>query len=352
MITPGEENTPAAALAPLVSVVTPVYNGEKYLAECIESVLAQTYENWQYTIVNNCSTDSSLEIAQRYARQDNRIRIHTNQTFLPLMPNWNHAVRQISGRSKYCKIVHADDWLFPECIAKMVQVAEAYPSTGLVGAYRLNENEVDLDGLPYPSSIVSGRHVCRSYLLDSLYLFGSPTSLLIRADLIRSRDKFYNESNIHADLEVCFELLQDTDFGFVHQVLTYTRRHNEAITSLTRRLNTYRIGYLEIFKKYGHVYLNEEEYKLRSKWVMRSYYRFLSQSLFELKSKEFWNYHRSELKRLGYPFSKSAMARALLLETLNLHETAIRIIQAARQRKKREAIQDIKQLTIPGSSNA
>ena len=48
-----------------VSVVTPVYNGAEFLAECIESVLAQTYTNWNYTIVNNCSTDETLAIAQK-----------------------------------------------------------------------------------------------------------------------------------------------------------------------------------------------------------------------------------------------------------------------------------------------
>ncbi|HWG97207.1 MAG TPA: glycosyltransferase, partial [Nitrospira sp.] len=55
---------------PLVSIVTPVYNGEKYLAECIESILAQTFPRWDYTIVNNCSTDRSLEIAECYAQKD------------------------------------------------------------------------------------------------------------------------------------------------------------------------------------------------------------------------------------------------------------------------------------------
>ena len=60
---------------PLVSVVTPVYNEEKNLAECIESVLAQTYPNWEYVIVNNCSTDRSLQIAESYAAQDKRIRV-------------------------------------------------------------------------------------------------------------------------------------------------------------------------------------------------------------------------------------------------------------------------------------
>src|SRR5882724_7298074 len=59
---------------PLISVVTPVYNGAEHLAECIESVLAQTYQNWDYTIVDNCSTDGSVEIARRYAAKDRRIR--------------------------------------------------------------------------------------------------------------------------------------------------------------------------------------------------------------------------------------------------------------------------------------
>src|SRR5437868_10080618 len=121
---------------PLVSVITPVYNGEKYLAVCIESVLAQTYQNWEYVIVNNCSTDRSLEIAQAYAQQDARIRVHNNREFLKAMPNWNHALRQMATESAYCKIVHADDWLFPECLARMVEVAAAHPTVGIVSAYR------------------------------------------------------------------------------------------------------------------------------------------------------------------------------------------------------------------------
>jgi glycosyltransferase involved in cell wall biosynthesis len=66
---------------PLVSVVTPVYNGEEFLAECIESVLAQTYSNIEYTIVNNCSTDRSLDIALSYAAQDGLI-VHRNKGFV------------------------------------------------------------------------------------------------------------------------------------------------------------------------------------------------------------------------------------------------------------------------------
>ena len=70
---------------PFVTILTPVYNGEKYLAECIKSVLAQTYQNWEYIIVNNCSTDRSLEIAEHYAQKDPRIKVRTNTSFVGLV---------------------------------------------------------------------------------------------------------------------------------------------------------------------------------------------------------------------------------------------------------------------------
>src|SRR5260370_37263796 len=101
---------------PLVSVITPVYNGEEFLAECIESVLAQTYQNWDYTIVNNRSTDRTLQIAKSYAAKDSRIRVHNNRDFLTIIQNHNHAIRQISPDSKYCKVVLADHCLFPACL--------------------------------------------------------------------------------------------------------------------------------------------------------------------------------------------------------------------------------------------
>src|SRR4030067_1311700 len=109
---------------PLVSVVTPVYNGEKYLAECIESVSAQTYKNWEYARVNNCSTDRTREIAERYASMDNRINVYTYEEFVDVIQSHNRALRLISPHSKYCKVVEADDWLFPECVERMVELAE------------------------------------------------------------------------------------------------------------------------------------------------------------------------------------------------------------------------------------
>ena len=236
---------------PLVYVFTPVYNGEKYLAECIESVLGQTYQNWQYCIMNNRSTDRSRDIAEQYAKKDERLRVLDTPEFLNHLANHNLGLRQLPAEAKYCKIVHADDWLFPECLSKMVEVAESDPKVLVVGSYRLRQDHVTLDGVPYPTSVIEGRELCGKTLLGGPYLFGSPTSLLIRADEIRKRPDFFNEANPHADKEVCFDILRDGDFGFIHQVLTFTRLHAEADPCGTKILHTSRPGDLTILMKYG-----------------------------------------------------------------------------------------------------
>jgi glycosyltransferase involved in cell wall biosynthesis len=171
---------------PRVSIVTPAYNDDAYLAECIESVLAQTYQNWDYTIVDNCSTDGSVEIAHRYAAKDSRIRVQQNSQFLRAISNHNAALRQISPESKYCKIVFADDWIFPNCLEQMVALAEAHPSVGIVSAYALDGDKVAWAGLPYPSTVVCGREICRRHLLDRLTRtprYALPFSRLAISDL-------------------------------------------------------------------------------------------------------------------------------------------------------------------------
>ncbi len=304
---------------PLVSVVTPVYNGEAYLAECIESILAQTYPHWEYIIVNNCSTDRSLALAQQYAQQDARIRIHDNETFLDRLANSNHALRLMGANSTYCKIVHADDWLFPECIERMIAVAASQASIGIVGSYRLLGTRVDLDGLPYTRSIMPGRDLGQSALhhigrLGGLWIFGSPTSLLLRSDLVRSRNPFYNESNFHADAEVCLDLLQTCDFGFVHQVLTYTRYHPEAATAFADAFQTYIPGELQILLTYGPRYLEPDDFTRCVDNKLDQYYVFLARSVFRGQPKRFWDYHRGELSRLGRPFQWQRLLGKVALE--------------------------------------
>ena len=248
----------------LVSVVTPVYNGADYIAECIESVLAQTYENWEHVIVENCSTDGTLEILRSYEARDPRIRVVTPGVFVGQVENQNRAMQAASPESKYNKVLHADDWMFPECLERMVALAEEHPSVGIVSAYRLEETRVTLTGLPVSISVLSGREICRSTLLSGPYpyLFGSPSSLLIRSDLVRSRDPFYNVENLYGnDVEACLETLRSSDFGFLHQVLTFTRRHEGTVFWNYDRLGGNLPEQIKLVMKYAPVYLEEREYQ-------------------------------------------------------------------------------------------
>jgi len=297
---------------PHVSIVTPVYNGAKYLEECIDSVRHQTYQNWDYTIVDNCSTDQTADIARQYAARDARIHVSLNTEFLPAMPNHNRALRQIAAHSKYCKVVFADDWLFPECLERMVGLAEAHPTVGLVSAYCLEGDHVICTGLPYASSVLDGRETCRRHLLDRLYLFGSANTVLYRADLVRHQDPFYNERNIHADTEVCFRLLRDCDFGFVHQIMTFTRLRPGSLNTISTDLGTYFSSMLHILETYGRDYLATEEWERLSHQYLCEYYRFLGKHAVLGRDEKFWAYHRNNLGQMKDGYSRSRLTRAAL----------------------------------------
>ena len=302
---------------PLVSVLTPVYNCGSYLAECIESVLAQTYQNFEYCIVNNCSTDRTLDIAQTYAKRDQRIRIHNNSEFVSSGQNANIAFRKMLPDSKYCKVVYADDWLFPECITKMVELAEAHPTVAIVGAYGLVGDYVSWDGLPYTNSVMSGRDTARWILLGRPYVFGNPTSLLLRADVVRASEFFYNEFNNHRDSEACLRILRDADFGFVHQVLTYNRLREGSERGFSKRYNTYLPNYVDRLLQFGPAVLSQGELKTRLKYHLDVYYDYLASSVFAFREKEFWAFHRDKMKCMGHPLSLPKLARAVCSRALD-----------------------------------
>jgi glycosyltransferase involved in cell wall biosynthesis len=312
---------------PLVSVVTPVYNGADYIAECIESVLRQSYENWEYIIVDNCSSDGTLEIARGYEVQDPRIRVESPDVFLDLVANGNRSLREISPESKYTKVLHADDWLFPECLERMVEIAEQNPSVGVVSAYRLEETgAVTLTGLAPSISVIPGPDICRSTLLGGPYphLFGAPTSLLIRSDLVRARDPFYDpEYNVGKeypfteDLAACCEILRESDLGFVHQVLTFTRRDGRSPFSKFARLGANRPEHLNLLLKYGPVYLTKAENQRIVAVYLVKYAAFLLRRLPRVDA-EFRAYHGPAARRILRSLEAEDVLEGIRLQLLRM----------------------------------
>ena len=298
---------------PLVTVLTPAYNEAKYLSQCIESVLSQTYQNWEYVIVDNCSQDATLEVARSYAQRDRRIRVIHNETLLSQAKNFNFTVQQISPASKYCKIVQGDDLIFPQCLEEMVKLAEANPSVGIVTSYRLDGEKVKGDGLPLSATVVPGRDICCRQLTGAMFVFGTPTTVLFRSEILRSRTPFFDETCLHFDTEACYEFLQKWDLGFVHQLLSFSRTENVSITSSLLKFDPDKIDYLITLKKFGPRYLAPEEFTTRWTEMEESFYEFLARAALNRRDQTFWKYQQDGLRVAGGEVSRRKLWKHILL---------------------------------------
>ncbi len=117
---------------PIVSIVLPCYNGAGFLAQSINSVVAQTFNDWELIIVNDCSTDNSLEIMQRYANEDIRIRIVNNEHNLKLPGALNRGFQEAKG--KYLTWTSHDNRMASTMLEEFVSYLNANPDKGLVTA--------------------------------------------------------------------------------------------------------------------------------------------------------------------------------------------------------------------------
>lgn len=112
---------------PLVSIISPTYNHEKFIADCIDSVLAQTYSNWEMIIIDDGSTDGTFRVATEYAQKDPRIKPFTQKNIgiFRLGESYNFALSQCQG--KYIAILECDDVWLPEKLSLQTEVLEQHP---------------------------------------------------------------------------------------------------------------------------------------------------------------------------------------------------------------------------------
>jgi glycosyltransferase involved in cell wall biosynthesis len=259
---------------PFVSICVPVYNGDKYLKECLESIHKQSYRHWECVVNNNCSTDKSLTIANEYADKDKRFKVYTNNEFISLVDNWNQAFLNSNKEAKYFKMVQADDWIYPEYIERMVEVFEKNENVGLCTSFRIDNLNVLPRGYNvYNDPVFSGRDALYDQLTKKIDYMGSITTIMYRMGCLKELSRFpkiFDETSYHIDMELDYDILRIADIGFVPQILSYTRRHEESGTStVVKKLHTIYQHDELVYHKYLDIFpqLNKQYKKIRLKYA-------------------------------------------------------------------------------------
>ena len=126
----------------LVSIITPCYNGEKYISETIESVIAQTYPNWEMIIIDDGSKDNSLKIAMEYAQKDNRISVFQQPNGGSASAR-NNGIRRSNGQ--YIALLDADDLWLPDFLENQISFMIEKNAICVYCSYnRIDENSKDI----------------------------------------------------------------------------------------------------------------------------------------------------------------------------------------------------------------
>ena len=186
---------------PKVHIVIPLYNAEAFIADTIQSVLNQSYKNFKLTILDDCSTDQSLSIAQAF--NDPRIIIKSHPHRLGFFKNWNAALNEIN--TDYGKLLPHDDTLYPDCIQKQVDVLENNHEVVLV---HCNRNIIDPKGNILTRRIAREPEGKKTFIQSLKKIIrsgtnpiGEPGAVLFRSKSIRSIGSF-SEKNIYTiDIE-------------------------------------------------------------------------------------------------------------------------------------------------------
>ena len=216
-----------------VSVLVPVYNGEEFLAECLDSILAQDFRDMEILIVDDSSTDGSTGLIERYAARDSRIRWWRNPVNLGPVGNLNHCLR--AARNEYVKFVLQDDVLLsPSAVRQMVQALDADPSVILaVSASHVIDDQgerIEFRNFFRHSGVMDGKAaILHSLERDGNYI-GEPSVVMFRRDKAgRGYDERYRQL---VDLDFWFHLLEQGRLAYLAEPLCAFRRHAKQQSAL------------------------------------------------------------------------------------------------------------------------
>lgn len=216
---------------PRVSIGMPVFNGELYLKEAVDSILAQTYQDFELIISDNASTDATEKICEAYAVKDRRVTYHRNKINLGGCRNQNRLVELSSG--EYFMWAHHDDRRAPEYIEHCVRVLDDNPSVVLCYSKTsfIDENGKLLENAPTLLDIDSSLPQDRFRSLIRLdYKCGSPILGMFRASVLK-RTPLLGYYADH-DRVVLSELALYGPFYEIPEYLFFRRRHTLQSTAV------------------------------------------------------------------------------------------------------------------------
>lgn len=214
---------------PAVSVCVPTFNYGRFLPDCIESVLAQTFRDWELVITDDDSTDDTEAIVTRYAAADARIRYVRNPVRLGMSPNLRHAAGL--GRGRYLKILCADDWLTPTCLGSLHTLMERHPHVALATSAEIH---CEAAGRPLRVQFLFGRPVSvisGEAMLDRMAHgegFGGNSSFFIRRTGYAKVGGYDASIRYASDYDLGARLCRVGDYLHTDEPLFYGRRHAAA----------------------------------------------------------------------------------------------------------------------------
>lgn len=216
---------------PAITVLLPVYNAEKYLAIAIESILHQTFTDFEFLIIDDCSTDSSWDIIQKYSKQDKRIVSLRNEVNLKGCNTLNKGLKL--ARGKYIARLDNDDWSYPDRFEKQFDFMESHPEVGIVGGVMELMNEA--------GNVIGKRtyHLTDGEIRKKLFRY-SPFShpLVMFRKSILDQAGYYNPAYAPADdYDLYFRMGKLSQFANLPDVLLKYRVVKGSMTqNLTKRM--------------------------------------------------------------------------------------------------------------------
>ena len=252
-------------MKPDISVIMSVYNGETYLAEAVESVINQTFKNWELVIINDCSSDATSEILADFSLKDERIKVHTNEVNLKLPTSLNKAISLCEG--KYIARMDADDICLPDRLEKQFKFMEENSDVALSSCRFLTvKNGV------YASGGAGGR--CDFKALKSMLLVANPIlhpGVIAKAEVMK-RFNYDTTLTCTEDLELWTRMVMENQkIQILPECLLIYRLHDKQITSTT--LERQHTEVLKIQQKYYETLLEKMAEETHKFYISGIYFK-------------------------------------------------------------------------------